>query len=97
MYFVTLTVIQKQEFKILFQNLKKKNLPHFLVLEEVTKMVFAGIFLLTLPCKGSREGQTLCNITKEVNKILPNKHKAMLFENDTEVSSNFYIKHISQK
>ena len=54
-------------------------------------------FLLTLPCKGSREGQTLCNITKEVNKILPDKHKAMLFENDTEVSSNFYIKHISQK
>ena len=32
-------------------------------------------YLLTLPYKGKRGEKTLRNITKEVNKILPDKHK----------------------
>ena len=37
------------------------------------------------------------NITKEVNKILPNKHKATLVYTGTKLGSNFNIKDITKK
>ena len=40
-------------------------------------------YLLTLPYKGKRGEKTLCNITKEVNKILRNKQKATLVYTST--------------
>ena len=54
-------------------------------------------YLLKLPYKGKRGGKTLRNITKEVNKILVNKHKATLVYTGTKLGSNFNIKDITKK
>ena len=40
---------------------------------------------------------TLCKFTKEANKILPGKHKAMLVYTGTKLGSNFNIKDIIKK
>ena len=42
-------------------------------------------------------GGTLQNITKEVNKILPNKQKATLVCTGTKLGSNFNIKDTTEK
>ena len=52
-------------------------------------------YLLTLPYKGKRGEKVLCNITKEVNKILPDKQKATLVYTSTKLDSNFNIKDIA--
>ena len=49
-------------------------------------------YLLTLPCKGKSGEKTLRSITKEVNKILPDKQKATLDYTSTKLGSNFNIK-----
>ena len=49
-------------------------------------------YLLTLPYKGKRGEKTLRNITREVNKILSDKHKATLVYTGTKIDSNFHIK-----
>ena len=54
-------------------------------------------YLLTLPYKGKREEKTLRNITREVNKILSDKHKATLVYTGTKIDSNFNIKDITEK
>ena len=54
-------------------------------------------YLLTLPHKGKRGGKTLRKISKEVNKIPPDKRKAKLVYTGTKLGSNFNIKDITQK
>ena len=54
-------------------------------------------YLLTLPYKGKRGEKTLRTITKEVKKILPDKHKAALVYTGTKLGSNFNIKDITMK
>ena len=54
-------------------------------------------YLLTLPYKGKSGEKTLRNIIQEVNKILPDKHKAMLVYACTKLGSNFNIKDITKK
>ena len=54
-------------------------------------------YLLTLPYKWKRGEKTLRSITKEVNKILPDKQKATLVYTSTKLGSNFNIKDITKK
>ena len=54
-------------------------------------------YLLTLPFKGKRGGKKLRNITKDVNKILPNKHRTMLVYTGTKLVCKFNIKDITKK
>ena len=54
-------------------------------------------YLLTLPYKGKRGEKTLRNITRELNKILPDKHKTTLVYTGTKLSSNFSINDIAKK
>ena len=54
-------------------------------------------YLLILPYKGKSGEKTLRNITKEVNKIVPDKHKVTLVYIDTKLGSNFNIKDITKK
>ena len=43
------------------------------------------------------EKKTLCNITKEVSRILPDKHKITLIDAVTKLDSNFNINKITKK
>ena len=54
-------------------------------------------YLLTLPYKEKRGEKTLRNITKELNKILPDKHKTTLVYAGTKLSSNFSINDITKE
>ena len=54
-------------------------------------------YLLTLPYMGKRGDKTFRNTIKEVNKILPNKHKATLVYTGTKLGSNFNIKDITKR
>ena len=63
------------------------NLLHLLRLKKVTKMMLLKVICLSFHIKGK-----LRNTTKEVNRILPNKHKATLIYTFTKLASNFNIK-----
>ena len=54
-------------------------------------------YLLTLPYKGKRGEKTLRNTTRELNKILPDKHKTTLVYTGTKLSSNFSINDITKE
>ena len=82
---------------MLFQKLKKNNLPPLVNITGSHQDDASKSYLLTLSYKGKRGRKTLRNITKEVNKILPDKHKGKLIYTGTKLSSNFNIKDITQK
>ena len=79
-----------------YQKLKKNNLPHQFILQKVTIMMLLKVIYL-LSYKGRKGQKSLRNITNEVNKIQPDKHKAMLVYTSTKLCSKFNIKDISKK
>ena len=56
---------------------KEQSIPSVNIRERHQDYV-AKSYLLILPYKRKRAGKALCNIAKEVNRILPNKQKATL-------------------
>ena len=67
-----------------------------LLLQKVTKMIFVRVIHYS-PYKGKYGEKTLCNITKEVSRILPDKHKIALIDAVTKLDSNFNINEITKK
>ena len=68
-----------------------QNLPHLLILQEVTKVMFRRV-IYELSMQGEQRGKKIRNITKEVSRIFPDEHKATLVYTDTKLGSNFNIK-----
>ena len=79
MYFITLKVIQKQWFKILSQKVREGQSAQLVNITVSHQDDVSKSYLLTLLYKGKRGEKILRNITKEVNMILPDKHKDSQF------------------
>ena len=82
---------------MLFQKLKKNNLPDFLILQKVTKMMFLRVIYQPFHTRGVKEKKHFVTLQKKVNKTLPDKHKGLLVYTSTKLGCNFNIKDITKK
>ena len=69
---------------------KEQSLPSVNIAERQQDDVYKS-YLCILPYKGKRGEKALCNIAKEVNRILPNKHKATLVYTGANVSDRLSL------
>ena len=70
---------------------EKQSIPSNNIKERHHQDVVSKSYLLILPYKRKREEKTARNITKEVNSILPNKHKSTLVHSNTTVSDRWIL------
>ena len=73
---------------MLFQKLKKNNLPDFL---------FYRVIYQPFHTRGVKEKKHFLTLQEKVNKTLPDKHKGLLVYTSTKLGCNFNIKDITKK